>query len=230
MIDVARAIQRVLKDAGLYGGEIDGNIGPRTDASWMMLKSKLRTDTEQPDDRDSPFIFSRPKVLSDAQVENRFGKLNHTENRGSIVPSEKWVKENIVRVRVPAIEGKPLYTEFNHERVSNLGLTMHRLMVEPLTLAMSEIVDRGFHMDILTFDGLYNPRMVRGSKDRLSRHSWGIAIDLNAPWNGLGNRPAAMGAKGSLWRIVPIMEKYGFVWGGRWKRPDAMHFELGEKQ
>jgi hypothetical protein len=27
-------------------------------------------------------------------------------------------------------------------------------------------------------------------------------------------------------RIVKIFEKWGFVWGGYWDRPDPMHFEL----
>jgi hypothetical protein len=27
-------------------------------------------------------------------------------------------------------------------------------------------------------------------------------------------------------RVVAIFEKWGFRWGGRWTKPDGMHFEL----
>jgi hypothetical protein len=38
---------------------------------------------------------------------------------------------------------------------------------------------------ITVYDGLYNPRLMRGSSTTWSRHSWACAIDLNAAKNGL---------------------------------------------
>ena len=49
----------------------------------------------------------------------------------------------------------------------------------------------------------------------------GNAVDLNVSTNQLGT-------EGDMPpRIVEIFERWGFVWGGDWSRPDPMHFELG---
>lgn len=64
-------------------------------------------------------------------------------------------------------------------------------------------------------------RAIRGTSVA-SNHSWGLAIDINAPCNPMSstfksNIPPA---------VVQIWEACGFYWGGRYAdRPDAMHFE-----
>jgi len=77
-----------------------------------------------------------------------------------------------------------------------------------------------------TFDDWgYAFRMVRGSTDRLSCHSSGTAIDLNAtkhPLGKLGTFPAE-----KVPMIRALAKKYGLKWGGDFKsRPDDMHFEV----
>ena len=66
----------------------------------------------------------------------------------------------------------------------------------------------------------YANRAIRGT-NRPSNHSWGLAIDLNAqdwPMGQSRNRPPQ-------W-LVDIMATHGFAWGGKWRRPDPMHFEF----
>lgn len=65
--------------------------------------------------------------------------------------------------------------------------------------------------------------------DRLSTHSFGIAIDINVKksnywlWDKDLNK---LGYKNSIpLEIVKIFEKHGFIWGGRWHEYDTMHFE-----
>ena len=61
----------------------------------------------------------------------------------------------------------------------------------------------------------------------LSRHTWGIAIDLNAEANGYDIQPPAAGQPDSVREFVTIFNAYGFAWGGDFsQQKDGMHFEL----
>jgi hypothetical protein len=71
----------------------------------------------------------------------------------------------------------------------------------------------------------YAFRMVRGSTDRLSCHSSGTAIDLNATKHPLGKAGTFQAEKVPM--IRALAKKYGLKWGGDFKsRPDDMHFEV----
>jgi hypothetical protein len=51
-------------------------------------------------------------------------------------------------------------------------------------------------------------RDPRGGK--LSRHAWGIAVTLEATGDE---------------RLIQIMARNGFTWGGNFAHPDSTHFE-----
>jgi hypothetical protein len=86
--------------------------------------------------------------------------------------------------------------------------------------------------------GTFVYRKVRGA-NRLSAHSFGIAIDigydkankknLSTYWkwdNGKAGELTKIGFRNSIpMDIVRVFEKHGFVWGGRWYHYDTMHFE-----
>ena len=68
-------------------------------------------------------------------------------------------------------------------------------------------------------------RMVRGSTAKLSNHSSGTAIDLNATKHPLGKVGTFPAEKVPM--IRALAKKYGMIWGGDFKsRPDEMHFEI----
>ena len=68
-------------------------------------------------------------------------------------------------------------------------------------------------------------RMVRGREDRLSNHSSGTAIDLNANSHPLGAQNTF--AEGKALLIISLAAKYGLKWGGTYRnRKDEMHFEI----
>lgn len=109
-------------------------------------------------------------------------------------------------------------------------------LIVPLQRVFTAIVSSGRVDEIKTWDGCYNVRPVRGYEKAynqlmaagkieeamklISMHAFGLAIDLNAAWNGLGKKPTL--SKG----LVQCFTDNGFDWGGNWARLDGMHFQL----
>ena len=92
-------------------------------------------------------------------------------------------------------------------------------LVEPLKKAFQSLISTGCVNELNTWDGCFNIRKKRGLSS-MSLHSWGIAIDVNAFENGLGQTPKLSP------QFVKCFTDNGFDWGGTWKRKDAMHFQL----
>jgi len=76
---------------------------------------------------------------------------------------------------------------------------------------------------ILTFDGLYNPRLKRGSSSAWSMHSWMNAIDLNADENG--NTTHWPTASTMPIEVMECFAKEGWLAAGAFWGRDAMHFQ-----
>jgi hypothetical protein len=92
-------------------------------------------------------------------------------------------------------------------------------IIEPLKKAFAALIKSGKVSELKTFDGCFNIRKQRGATST-SLHSWGIAIDVNAAWNGLNVIPVLSPD------FVKCFTDNGFDWGGNWKRKDGMHFQL----
>ena len=70
----------------------------------------------------------------------------------------------------------------------------------------------------------YAFRNVRGVPGKLSNHSSGTAVDLNATQHPLGKVGTFPPEKVPM--IRALAKKYGLTWGGDWTRKDEMHFEI----
>ena len=91
-----------------------------------------------------------------------------------------------------------------------------------------ENLPKEFKKYIINPDGVYNFRKISGT-NRLSTHSFAIAIDLNKEYSNYWlwdkNGKNIVYKNQIPLEIVKIFEKYGFIWGGRWYHYDTMHFE-----
>jgi len=72
--------------------------------------------------------------------------------------------------------------------------------------------------------GAYNWRPQRRSK-ALSRHAWGVAVDLD-----VGDNPFGDATPNVHPRTIALAEEFGFAWGGFFAAPrtDGMHYEAAD--
>jgi D-alanyl-D-alanine carboxypeptidase len=148
---------------------------------------------------DRPFVRGGDEVLPLSQVKARFGEFALPSlHHGR--PDPAWVKANLVTRKLPLL-GR---------------VTCHRLVIGHLAKAMAELQRQrlGGLVDVAGFQrrgGCWSPRLVRDPRGgKLSRHAWGIAVTLEAA---------------SDERLIKIMARNGFTWGGNFAHPDSTHFE-----
>ncbi len=107
--------------------------------------------------------------------------------------------------------------------------------VEQLAKTDSEVKE---FLDTLSEVSGYSWRFVAGT-NRLSNHSYGLAIDILP--RGWGNKMMywawvrdfnddwMLVPQEDLWappeKVIKVLEKHGFIWGGTWPIYDTMHFE-----
>jgi hypothetical protein len=211
------ALQTRLRELGYYGGNIDGQFGPITERGVLFFQKAqgLKEDgivgqktwaslelKEIP--QDSSRAPKRPRNYS--EVKSIFGDPL----------SSGWSKANLAFCEVaPTLKAFPIKKDS-----SARGFYCHKLLVSVFQKVFEEIVLSGLTDEIKTFEGCFNIRKIRGSSTNMSLHSWAIAIDLNYKGNELGNAKPEMDP-----RVIAVFEKYGFYWGGKFKRRDGMHFE-----
>lgn len=86
-------------------------------------------------------------------------------------------------------------------------------------------------LDMGTWDEWgYAVRPVRGQTSGYSNHASGTAMDLNATRHPMGVDVDATFSEEEIDAVIKRLGKYEscLVWGGRWSRPDGMHFEIAQ--
>lgn len=189
------------------------------DATWT--KAGLATVTTASVDVSSYFPpkpnFSSPSKDTRAKLFGTFAwqKVNASDIR----ITDGWATKNIIKVHIPQLIGVAGFPKDGM-------VQFHKAGAKQLQGFFAEVERQGLLHLVISWAGSFYPRFIRGSKTALSNHSWGTAFDINAPENWLNSKPAPIGRKGSLLKLVPIANSFGFYWGGHFSRQDGMHFEL----
>lgn len=107
------------------------------------------------------------------------------------------------------------------------GVRVHPLLRDEVATCFQLVQDAGLWHFLASQAGGYTFRMQRGSTSKLSMHCFGAAVDFDPFHNKFKAPPelTALGTQPGL-GVVRIFEARGWTWGGRWGRPDAMHFQF----
>jgi hypothetical protein len=207
---------------------VDGVVG-NTTWGYAMAHGLELVLSEQPDHAiNGPNWPPKPdfpplNTQSRIQVFGRipFKASGTSRNPEAITILGGWTGKNLIKVEVPQLKGIP--------GAPKSGKIFWNKKAVPQLLwlfAMWEV--EGLMPLVESWAGSWSARFVRGSKTTLSNHSWATAFDINVPWNGLRQRPALVGEKGSVRELVPAANAAGFFWGGHFSRKDGMHFEVAK--
>jgi hypothetical protein len=154
---------------------------------------------------ETPLLRQGDAVLTQAQVKQQFGEFAYRPLAGRDIEIDPaWTRENIVTAAVPRLG----------------DIRCHRTIIEELRSALVDLEQRnlGYLVTPDAISGCAVPRLVEPG-GALSRHAWGIAIDINTAKNPEGEA----GVQDE--RLVDALAATGFAWGGPWLVPDPAHFE-----
>jgi hypothetical protein len=172
------------------------------DALPTGVQARIRAPGE------TPLLREDDVLLPPLRLKERFGEFAYRppgEGTDEFPQEEGWQSENLV-VRDMPLVGR---------------MRCHRAVVDAIEGALRELQSSGLEglVDPEAFKGCWNPRLVRNGDD-ISRHAWGVAVDLNYDDNPTGLESVQDE------RLVAVMDRWGFTWGGNWLKPDAGHFEF----
>ncbi|NND01773.1 MAG: M15 family metallopeptidase [Acidimicrobiia bacterium] len=145
-------------------------------------------------------------VRSQVFIKQNFGEFAYRPTGGGrFVIDPGWVSENIVDQNIPLLG----------------QAKCHKVTTEILTNIMQDLIDNGLS-DVIEkrrFAGCWNARYIAGST-RLSRHSFGAAVDINFfnPTDGGPGSPVNP-------ELLSRMFEAGMTSGHLWTNADPGHFE-----
>lgn len=154
---------------------------------------------------ETPYLRHGDAVLPQARIKAAFGEFAYRPAGDVAVAIEpEWVAEHIRTGSVPILG----------------TVTCHRAILPTLRQAFGQLAADGLaHLiDPDQYAGCFSARRIAPGQ-ALSRHAWGVAVDLNRSAN-----PTGRGSRQDP-RLVARLADAGFTWGGTWLVPDPMHFE-----
>ncbi|HEX6165540.1 MAG TPA: M15 family metallopeptidase, partial [Acidimicrobiales bacterium] len=154
---------------------------------------------------ETPFLRNGDAVLPQVLIKQRFGEFAYRPGAGDGFDQDPaWQDRTLVTVDLPIIG----------------QARCHRGVADALAGALGEVASANLAslIDRDGFAGCWNARTTRAGTS-VSRHAWGVAVDLN-----FGANPTGLASVQDP-RLVAIFRRWGFTDGSGWLVPDAGHFE-----
>lgn len=152
--------------------------------------------------------------MTDEQIIKKYGVPNKTG------------KGYLTKITLPY----PMYLNWQTKTYIK-SFECHKLVADKFLAVFNDILahyglDRIKELQLDDFGGCFNYRLMRGGT-KLSRHSWGIAIDLDPDRNLLREtKKTARFARPEYKPMIDIFYKHGFINYGVEYDYDFMHFEI----
>jgi hypothetical protein len=132
--------------------------------------------------------------------------------------SQKHIESNLANIKI----GNRVFRFNKNNRATE---AVENVMGELVPLAEKR---QDIRNHVYPCNGTYNYRVIAGT-NRLSSHSYGIAIDLAQDkrdyWQWVTRAEGHERLSSYPLEIVELFEENGFIWGGKWGHFDIMHFE-----
>jgi hypothetical protein len=154
---------------------------------------------------ETPYLRHGDAVLPQALIKARFGEFSYRPSSGrEVLEDPGWPQENIVTEEMPIL-GR---------------ITCHRAVLPAIEGAMRELEERNLAtlVDPSGYRGCWVPSLITPAGG-VSRHSWGVALDLN-----FSNNPTGLASAVDP-RLIEVMDRWGFISGANYLVPDPGHFE-----
>lgn len=164
------------------------------------------------------------RLKSPPEKDSDPGRLRHTQLFMDMYGKSKTeVATNLVPVL-----WEPCNCNLRFSEVNGAAKALEKVGKEIKQAGLSNYVKKSL--------GTFNWRKISGTQ-RLSMHSFGIAIDFELPKNlgrywrwdknhKINGFPLEIITDEKLNQLVEIFEKHGFIWGGKWWHYDSIHFEF----
>lgn len=152
------------------------------------------------------------KTAADSGLESKYGHIEWVPDTNSKDPQAVKVTNDFLQKNIVPVQTAAGTFQF------------HKLEAENLKALISAWSSAGVLPKSIQTLSVRRIRPKGNEATGLSRHAYGLAIDVDVSELPLGkvapeNHP--------VWKMASIAEGMGWVWGGRFGRPDPQHFQKG---
>ncbi len=226
----------VVRAAGNVAGAVGGSLVKAGKAVWLALGGLTVLAFSKKTKAASPWVVSPPGTplpgwpvstdmsrrwfpyITPAERDELFGPLRVIPSPSPTNPEAVHITNDFGARIIPV-----RFDELRNVAGATGGvIQIHESAAESLAEVLRDLDRRGLVSLVRSFSGSWVPRFVRGSKETLSAHAYGTALDINADENPQGSPPTA-----SQTELARVFAEHGWFWGDWFASTrDPMHFEF----